>query len=228
MHAASGGKPAACIMRAAPMAFDPFIDGAVGGAGVEGDERAVRGARGDVGDAAEIEDDGGLAAEAAHQGGVIGGRERRALPAGGDISGAKIIGERHAEGGLQGGRVDQLQRGAGLAGARAAVQHGLAMDTGEDRTGRARLPGHHRPGAGMGLGDGFAGGGEEGLGARALPVPGAGSVCCRLQDGAFLRGVFALGDGAKLQHILAICEDHRGINRVQRCAGHEACDPDGT
>lgn len=225
MHAAGGGELSACVMGAFSVAFDPFVDGAVGGAGVEGDQRAIGRARGDVGDAAEIEEGGRLPAEAVHQRGVVGRGEWRALPAGGDIGAAEIKGERHAEGGLHCGRVDQLKGGALLACLRAAVEDGLAMDARQDGFGRARLPGHHGPGVGMGSGDGFAGSPEEPLGAGALPVPRAGGVCGGLKDGALLRGVFALGDGAECQHLLPVCEDHGGIDGVQRGAGHEACDP---
>src|SRR5450759_2987669 len=104
------------------MALDPQVEQYVARAGIETGDYAVRWQIGQVGDAADIDDDAMRGVGAEH-GGVKGRDQRRALAASGDVAAAEI--RDHADAGELGKqrRVADLQGVAGVG----AVTNGLAV-----------------------------------------------------------------------------------------------------
>ena len=226
VHLAGECELAAGIVRALAVAFHPFVDRPVGRAGVAGDQGAVGETGGDVGHAAEVQDDRRLAAETGHQGAVIGRCQRRALTARLDIGRAEVTHQRHAHRLAQAEGIDQLQGRAFLAGGRAPVQHGLPVDAGQQRDRGPGGRGQQHPGFVVRPGDHLQSRPERRFRDRPRPVPGPGGVGRGLQDRALLRRILAFYRRAKVGDLLPVRQDHGGVHRVQRGAGHEAGDPD--
>jgi hypothetical protein len=111
------------------MAVHPLVDQRVAGPAVEGAQVSIRAYIGDVGNAADIdEDDGRLIGpfswKAAGKRPVIGGNQRRALPAKPHVIGAQIMDDIDAEAIRQPLTVPQLHRQA----FKRTVEHRLAVE----------------------------------------------------------------------------------------------------
>ena len=156
---------------------------------------------------------------------MIGGRQWCALPARGHIIGPEIIGERHPQRRLQGGTVNQLQRCAELVAFWRAMQHGLPMHPGKARHRPSPAFQQSLPCRQMRVGDHLACLGEDRARLRPGPVPGPRGVGRTLEHSALFRQIFTLRRGSELQHLLAIGQDQRCVDGVQRRARHEARHP---
>ena len=119
------------IVGLAGVPVHPIVDQGVAWPGVEGGQRAIGGDVGEIGDPADIEKGRGALRQLGGQRAVIGRHERRALPTGGHVGRAHIIGDVDARQSRQQRAIAQLHGQSGIG----PVQHGLPVKT-DDIDGR--------------------------------------------------------------------------------------------
>ena len=94
VHAPGRGEATVLVKPAQTALLHPAVDQPVAGAGVEGGDAPLPVDQGDIGDAADVQDgEGRLKARRLRPGDVIDGRERRAMAACRDVSGAEVEGD---------------------------------------------------------------------------------------------------------------------------------------
>ncbi len=205
---ALGGEGAIGIDGEVGVFGGPVIEGAVAGAGIEGEEAAMGADPGDVGDAADVQHAEGFF-EGGGEGLVEDGDQRRPLAAGGDIGRAEIVGDGGVGGAGQGGGVADLPGEASVG----LVEDGLAVEADE-------IGGFGEGGDGFDVALGEAGGdvGEEGIGGGE-----AGGEVEQAAEIAAQGGVVGEGEsGAEAADLGAVGFEPGGVHPVERGAAHEA------
>ena len=213
------GQAALAIERLAHLPEHVVVQQRVAGPGIAGNQGIGAVDIGDVGDAADIDHDHRpLALQRLGERAVIDRHKRRALAAGGDIRGAKIMHDRDMDG------LGQRRRIADLHGhfLRRPVQHGLAVKA-DNIDILARKPVlRGKGGHGLGMRDGH---GALGLAQDARPrialrqMDGLGQGLA--QQSAFFVGVGPVAGGAERLHPLAVGFDQRHVDPVERGAAHQ-------
>ncbi len=118
-------QPAFAVERLAGGAEHEIVEQRIARTGVAGDQPVGAIDIGDVGDAADIDHgDRSVAAQRLRQRAMVDRHEGSALPAGGDVSSAKIVHHRNMDGAGQRQRVADLHRQP----LGRAMQHGLAVE----------------------------------------------------------------------------------------------------
>ena len=118
---------AAHIMRAFPVSFDPFVDGAICRAGIKREQCAIRHARRNVRHTTQIQHRARAITRPLQQRAMIDRRQRGALPTRCHVCRPEIISERHPERSLQAKGIDQLKRRARMSRFGSAMKDSLAM-----------------------------------------------------------------------------------------------------
>ena len=216
MHATGRSDFAVLVVTLAAVPRDPIIDQRVAGAGIETAPSVIT-EPGKIADTAEIEHTQ-RPPQAFGAGPVIAWRQRRALAASGDISGAKIMHHRDSRRRLQQCAIADLPCPAAIG----PMCDGMAVKADERDILAGDLGGREQPVDGDGVEAGEFGG--DGIDQRI----GAGAVELERVGGGIAQAADEIGfigdrdETARDDDALAIGIDQRGVDAVHRSAGHEA------
>ena len=207
------------VSRAGARAHE-IVDRRVAGPGVEGDRIASAVDQRDVGDAADIDHRDGLRnVEIFGERAVIGGHERRPLAARSDVSGAKVVGNRHGKPFRQGLAVADLDRQPRFR----PMQHGLAVkaDDGDVAFRDFIFCNQILDGLGVGARDQRFRLGQH-AGPRR-PLGERGRIGERAPQQRFLfRRIWPVARGPEPFDALAVGLDQRRVHAVERGSAHQA------